>query len=162
MKNFSIEIKWGIIFTIASLLWMVLEKLVGLHDAFISRQLIYTNLFGFVAIAIYILAIMDKKKNFYHGNMDWQRGFLSGVIMAIVVACLNPLVNYITYTFISTNYFSEMINYQVSHNHMTLEKAQGIFNMDYYLYKDAIPDLSMGVVVSAVVALFLKTKSPSK
>jgi hypothetical protein len=162
MKNFSIEIKWGIIFTIASLLWMALEKSVGLHDAFISRQLIYTNLFGFVAIVIYTLAIKEKKKVFYHGNMDWQRGFLSGVIVAIVVACLNPLVNYITYNYISINYFSEMINYQVGHNHMTLEKAKSIFNMDYYLYKDAIPDLSMGVVVSAVAALFLKTKTASK
>ena len=33
MKNIKIEFKWAIIFTIMTLLWMVLEKLCGLHGA---------------------------------------------------------------------------------------------------------------------------------
>ena len=68
MKNFSIEIKWGVLFSIVSLAWMLLEKTVGLHDQYIAKQAMYTNLFGLVAIGIYILALSDKKKNFYKKN----------------------------------------------------------------------------------------------
>ena len=32
MKSISIEIKWALIFSAVTLLWMAGEKLVGLHD----------------------------------------------------------------------------------------------------------------------------------
>jgi hypothetical protein len=37
MKNFSIEIKWGIIFIISGILWAWLEVVFGLHDVYISQ-----------------------------------------------------------------------------------------------------------------------------
>lgn len=162
MRKFSIEFKWGVIFTLASLLWMLLEKSVGLHDVYINKQLIYTNLFAFVAITIYVLALRDKKQHYYHGQMNWTQGFLSGLIISIFVACLSPLAQYITYTYISPDYFTNMIAYRVSNGYHTPEKAQAYFNINNFLYKDAIPAISMGVVTASVVALFLQTKSTVK
>jgi hypothetical protein len=46
MKNIKIEIKWAIIFSVMGLLWMVLEKLCGLHGKYIDYHLYLTNLFA--------------------------------------------------------------------------------------------------------------------
>lgn len=46
MKNISIEIKWALIFSAVTLLWMTGEKLVGLHDKYIDYHLYLTNLFA--------------------------------------------------------------------------------------------------------------------
>ena len=40
MKNYSIEIKWALIYSIIALLWMFIEKIVGLHDIHIDKQLL--------------------------------------------------------------------------------------------------------------------------
>jgi hypothetical protein len=46
MSQYKIEIKWALIFFIVSLIWIFLEKLVGLHDAHIDKHPIYTNFFA--------------------------------------------------------------------------------------------------------------------
>ncbi|HLT88213.1 MAG TPA: hypothetical protein VKZ57_11530 [Sphingobacterium sp.] len=69
MKNISIEIKWAVLFSIMTLLWMVLEKLCGLHGKYIDYHLYLTNLFAIPAIWFMVLALRDKKKNFYAGRI---------------------------------------------------------------------------------------------
>ena len=158
MKKFTIEIKWGIAFTIAGLLWMVLEKQLGWHDALIAKQPIYTMLFSFIAILIFIFALKDKKDNYYESNMDWKQGFLSGCIISLVATLLSPLSQYITVEIISPNYFQNAINNAVLNNKMKLEDAKAFFNINSYIFQAAFGGLSMGIVTSAIVAYFIKTK----
>lgn len=63
MKKYRIEIKWGAIFALMSLLWMVLERIVGLHDEHIELHATYTNFVAIPAIAIYVLGLLEKGKN---------------------------------------------------------------------------------------------------
>jgi len=48
-----------------------------------------------------VLALRDKKLNFYNGQMSWTQGFISGVIVSVVVAILAPLAQYVTHEFIT-------------------------------------------------------------
>jgi len=158
MKNFSIEIKWGIIFIIAGLIWVLFEKMMGWHDEHIDQQAIYSNLFGFIAVLIYYLGLRDKKNNFYNGIMEWKQGFVAGLIITIVVALLSPLSQYITSTYISPNYFSNMITYASENTPMTREQAEVFYNLKTTMIQVAFSALAMGVVTSALVAWFVKTK----
>ena len=158
MKKFSIEIKWGIQFSIVTLVWMILEKSVGLHDEYIAKQAIYTNLFGIVAVVIYFLALRDKKKNDYAGSMDWKHGFISGLILSFMIAVLNPFVQYITFTYITPDFFANITNYAVSHNIQTQQQAEIFFSLKSYTLQGIFNALSMGVITAALVALLVKTK----
>lgn len=158
MKKFAIEIKWGVIFTFASLLWIFIEKQLGWHDELIAKQPIYTNLFGIVAIIIYVLALLDKRKNFFNGIMTWQQGFVSGMIISVVVAILSPLAQYISLEIISPNYFNNLIAYSVENGRMTQENAEAYFNLKSYIIQSFFFSLVVGIVTSAIVALFLRTK----
>lgn len=158
MKKISIEIKWGIIFTIAGLAWMYLEKNLGWHDELISKHPIYTMLFAIIAVIIFVLALRDKKINYFQNDMDWKQGFLSGCIVSLVVTILSPISQYITSEVISPNYFQNAINFAVENNRMTLEEAQAFFNLKSYMFQAAFGGLSMGIVTSAIVAFFMKSK----
>ncbi len=156
MKKYSTEIKWGIIFAIATMAWMYFEKAMGWHDKLIAQQLIYTNLFAIVAIAIYVLALKEKRNKDFNGRMSWKQGFISGIIISIVVAILTPLTQYIGSTWIAPNLFANLINYKVETEQMTQEVATNYFNLKSYIIQGTFGALTMGVVTSAIVALFLK------
>ncbi|MCH4821612.1 DUF4199 domain-containing protein [Gramella lutea] len=158
MKKFSIEIKWGIIFSIVSLAWMFLEKGLGWHDQNIAQHAIYTNFFAVVAIVIYVLALLDKRKNFFNGRMTWSQGFISGIVISIVVAILSPIGQYITHNFITPDYFNNVIEYSVESGTMEKEAAEEYFNLTSYIIQSFFFALVVGVVTSAIVAFFVKRK----
>ena len=62
MKNFSIELKWGIIFIITGLFWVWFEKLMGLHDVYVSQHPLYSNLFGIFAVTIFYSGAKGEAK----------------------------------------------------------------------------------------------------
>ena len=158
MKKLGIEIKWGFIFVIVSLLWMVLEKFLGLHDKYIDKHAIYTNFFAVLAILIYVLALLDKRKNYYNNKMTWLQGFISGLVITAVVVILSPLSQYVTSTFITPEYFQNVIAHTVETGKMNLAEAEKYFSLKSYILQSVIGGLIMGVVTSAVVAFFVKKK----
>ena len=159
MKKFSIEIRWGIMFSLFSMVWMIGEKAVGLHDAHINKQLLYTNLFGIVAIIIYTFALLDKKKNYYHGQMSFKQGFIAGAMLSLVIAVLSPLTQYIIYTYITPQYFSNMIAYFTEHKFKTREQAEALFSINSYILQGFSGTLCLQVITGALVAFAVQTKN---
>lgn len=162
MKNYQIEIKWGIIFTIVGLLWMVFERAMGWHDELIEKHPLYTNIFGIIAILIYFLALRDKRKNFFNGVMSWRQGFISGIIVTIVIALLTPLSQYIVYQYISPDYFTNIIEYSVENDHLNRKDADALFNLKSYIIQSTSWALVMGVVTAAIVAWIVKVDKTQK
>ncbi len=158
MKKIAIEIKWGITFFAAILLWAVLEKITGLHSTYIDKHMTFTNLFAIVAILIYVLALLDKRKSFYGNKMTWIQGFVSGIIIAVVVAILSPLGQVLTHEYLSPEYFPNVIAYSVKTGNQTQVEAEAYFNLKNYIKMSVIGALMMGVITSAIVAIFTRKK----
>lgn len=159
MKNIKIEIKWALIFTLSMLAWMFFEKSMGWHDEKIADHATYTNFFAIPAILVYVLALLDKKKNFYSGVMSYKQGVISGLIITVIVTVLSPLAQYITSTIITPDYFPNVIEYAVSSGKMTQSDAEAYFNINSYMIQSVIGALVMGLVTSLIVAIFVKSKS---
>lgn len=159
MKNYALELKWAINYSIASLIWMILEKTLGWHDQHLAKQIQYTNFFALVAIAIYVFALLDKKKKDYNGVITWRQGFVSGMILSFIIAVFSPLVNYITYTYITPGYFDKMIDLIVSKKKQTIDQVTALYNMKSFIFQGISNGLSMGVTFGAIVAYFIKTKT---
>lgn len=159
MKNIKIEIKWALIFVVMMLAWMMMEKSLGWHDEKIAQHATLTNFVAIPAIIVYVLALLDKKKSYYHGQMSYKQGFISGLVITLIVALLSPLSQYITSEFITPEYFANVINYAVESGQMTQTDAEAYFNLKSYLIQSVIGALVMGVVTSAIVAIFVKSKS---
>jgi hypothetical protein len=138
---------------------MFLEKLAGLHDEHIDKHPIYTNFIAIPAIAIYVFALLDKRKNFYKSAMTYKQGFISGLIITAIVTVLSPLTQYITSTIITPEYFPNMISYSVETGKMTQEAAEEYFNLKNYLLKVVIGTPIMGILTTAIVAIFTRRKA---
>jgi len=159
MKNIRIEIKWALIFVIMMLIWVFMEKSLGWHDEKIAVHGKFTMLVAVPAVAIYIFGLLDKKRNFYQGRMNYQQGFKAGLIMTVIIALFSPLMQYIINVFITPDFFNNVINYSVSQGLMTQEDAEANFNLKSYMIQSPVGALIMGIGTSAVVAVLVKSKT---
>jgi hypothetical protein len=159
MKNIKIEIKWAIIFSVVALLWMVLEKLCGLHGKYIDYHLYLTNLFAIPAIIVMVMALKDKKKSFYSGQMNYKQGLISGIILSVIIALISPLTQWITSYVITPEYFPNVIKRSVEIGYFkTTAEAEANFNYQNYAIQGAIGALVMGVLTTAIAMIFIRTK----
>lgn len=159
MGKIKLEIKWAFIFIATTLVWMVLEKLVGLHDTHIDKHMYMTNLFAIPAILIFVLALRAKKKKDYNGQMSYKQGFLAGLIITVIVTIFSPLTQWIISTIITPEYFPNVIAYSLETGfHNSVEEAEAYFNLNSYMVQSTIWAFVMGVVTTAIVAIFVKTK----
>jgi|TARA_R110002049_G_C8833971_1_gene535734 hypothetical protein len=158
MKEYSLEIKWGLIFSIMMLLWMFIERSVGLHDDLIAHHATYTNLIAIPAIAIYVFALLEKRRGYYQGKMTYWQGFKTGLLITLAVTILTPLTQWITLSFITPQYFENVIAYAVENDKMTLQEANDYFNFKSYMIQSVLGAPIMGVVTSGVVAAFTVKK----
>jgi len=156
MKKFTIEFTWAVIYTLASLLWTALEKWLGFHDEKIGSQMIFVWWFGVPALAVYYFAIRDKRDNFYKGAASWQQLFLSGVILSVFAALMSPLAQYISTTVISPDWIKNSINHYVEVKKMPEENAKMLFSRNGLMLQAISNGISIGVILSAIVALLLK------
>lgn len=156
MKKYRTEIKWGIIFTAIMLLWMVFERMMGWHGERIDQHALMSSLFAIFAIAIYVFALRDKRNNDFGGIMTWKKGFQSGLILTLVVVLMSPLAQWIIHTFISPDFFQNIVEYAVESGMMNRQDAEANFNLRSYIVQAAVGALGLGVVTSAVVAVFTK------
>lgn len=160
MNRIRIEIKWAVVFLIVSLLWMVLEKLCGLHSTHIDKHQYLTMLFMIPAIWIYVLALKDKKKNYYNGVMNFRQGLLASMIITLIVTIFSPLTQWIISTIITPEYFPNVIEYSLKTGyHKTRAEAEAYFSLENYMIQSTIGAIMMGTVTSLIVAFFVKSKS---
>ena len=159
MKKIRIEIKWGILFILSGLIWMILEKSLGWHDLHLEKHANYTLFYAPIAIAIYVLALLDKKRSDYQGKMTYFQGFVSGLLLTLIVVILTPLSQYISHEYISPEYFPNIIKLSVESGQMTQEEAESHFTLMGYIGQSLIFAAFMGLITSAVVAIFTRSKA---
>ena len=158
MKKFSIEIKWGIIFTLVMLLWMYFEKLMGWYSDKIDRHDTFTYFFAIPAFLIFTLALLDKSKHYYSGRINWIQGFFTGILISLVVAIISPLTQYISCRYISPEYFPNAIDHMVEIEKMTRHQAERYYTLGNFILEGVIGTLALGAVTSAIVAIFVRKK----
>jgi hypothetical protein len=141
------------------LVWMLLEKLSGLHSTYIDYHLYLTNLFAIPAIWVMVLALKEKKKVFYNRNITYLQGLLSGIVLSIIIALISPLTQWITTYIITPEYFPNMIKRSVEIGYYkTTAEAEANFNYSNYAIQGAIAAFVMGLVTTAIAMIFLRTK----
>jgi hypothetical protein len=150
------ELKWAAIFVVVALLWMVLERVAGLHGPRIEHHALLTNLFALPAVAVYVLALRDKRDGDLGGAMTYRQGFVSGAIITVIVALLSPLSQWFTHTVITPDYFENAIEAADRVGMAARADAEAYFNLANYIRLSMFGAVAMGLGTSAVVAFFVK------
>lgn len=159
MQSIKIEIKWAFLFSLMGLVWMLLEKLAGLHSTYIDYHLYLTNLFAIPAIWVMVLALKEKKKIDFNGKITYTQGLLSGIILSIIIALLSPITQWITTYIITPEYFPNVIKRSVEIGYYkTTAEAEANFNYSNYAVQGAIAAFVMGLITTSIAMIFIKSK----
>jgi hypothetical protein len=162
MQAYKTELRWAVIFATIGLLWVTGEKLIGLHETEnIGKHAIYSGFFAIPAIAVYVFALLDKKRRDYQGTITYKQAFISGCIVTLGVVLLSPLTQAITTYGISPEFFPNAIAYSVQHGMMPETEAREYFTLKNYLVQNFMFGAGMGIVTSIIVAFFIKSKQTS-
>jgi hypothetical protein len=157
MKAISTEIKWGIYFSLMTLLWMTLEKVAGLHDVYIDKHPIYTNFIAIPAITLYVFALREKRFKDLGGNMTYKQALISGFYITLVVTILAPLTQWIT-TYHHTRVFSKC--YSICHFSQYDDKEEALNQFNEKNYDSSVVGAPiMGMMTTAIVGFFVKGQS---
>lgn len=160
MFSIKTEIKWAILFSVMTLIWMLLEKLSGLHGQYIDYHLYLTNLYAIPAIWLMVLALKEKKRIAYNGQINYLQGLKSGIVLSIFIALLSPLTQWITSYVITPEYFPNVIKRSVEIGYFkTTAEAEANFNYANYARQGAIAAFVMGLITTAIAMVFIRTKS---
>lgn len=161
MKKFEIEFKWAVYFTAFNMLWLSLEKYLGWHDEHIQMHIVYSLFIILPQAILYFLALREKKLKYYEGNINWQHAFLSGGILSVIIAGLSPATIYYMNTFLSPEFIDLAIErYVVSGGKEA--SAKNFHSLEAYIKNAILFNVSIGIVISGVVALFIKSKESEK
>ena len=158
MKNYLIEIKWAIVYVVISFLWIFIQKSLGFFDSNISLHLFFSVLVVFTLIPLFFFSHTDKKKNFLNGKMIWKQGFISGCIIIVMATLFVPLLSYLTYEIIAPDFFDKAIAFYTKTGKLTTIDAAKQFNLKSYIIQGISDNLSFGIIFSAIVAYFTKSK----
>jgi hypothetical protein len=158
MKNIKFELKWAVIFVVMQLIWMLLEKSAGLYTLRIDKHSTFSNFIAIPAIAVYVLALLDKRNYFYDGTMSYFQGFVCGLMITVFVTLLSPIVQYIVSVGLAPEFFPNMIKYSVENGKMTQDAAEKYFNMKSFIVQSMMFTPVMGIATTAIVAIFVKKK----
>jgi hypothetical protein len=160
MEKFKIEFKWASIFTGINLIWVYVEKYLGLHDDYID----YHSIAGLVILIPYafciFMSLKQKKEEYYKGQITWQKAFASGALISLLVAGLSPGPVYVMSEYVSPDFFENAISKSLERG-ATPEMANQFFSLNAYISQGIMFYLAFGIMISAVVGLVLKQKSRS-
>jgi hypothetical protein len=160
MEKFKIEFKWASIFTSINLVWIYLEKYLGLHDEHID----FHSIVGLVMIIplgfCIFFSLKQKREEYYKGKMTWQKAFVSGALLSLLVAGLSVGPVYVMSQYVSPDFFDNAITKSLERG-ANPEMVNQFFNLNAYISQAIMFYLAFGVMISAVVGLILKRKETS-
>jgi hypothetical protein len=118
-----------------------------------------TNLFAIPAVWMMVLALKEKKRKVFNGQMSYLQGLISGTVLSLFIALLSPLSQWITSYVISPEYFPNVIKRSVEIGYFkTIEEAEAQFNYKNYAQQGAIWGFLMGIITTAIAMIFIRRK----
>jgi len=148
------EIKFALIFSGLNILWMLGEKLAGLHDVHIADHAFYTNYFAIPSILLYAVA-MYQKQTLLGGEMNFKQGFMSGIGITMIVTALTPVVQFFIYTIITPEYFINVRAFAI-HEGMKPEVVDTHFTLNSYILLSVFTGFVYGVFTTIFTTIMVR------
>jgi hypothetical protein len=164
----KLELKYGILISVFSLIWLVFEQLLGIQDEYIEWHSIVSS-FSLIIPIVGIWLALREFKMARVSKYTFQKGFNIGVKITLINSILVIPIIYIFYTFINPDWTSNMMM-EAKKNALNngeditkaMEEARTYFGFKYYLIQSIIGTLIFGTLMSSVIAFLQKNRGKAK
>ncbi|MEZ5558967.1 MAG: DUF4199 domain-containing protein [Pseudomonadales bacterium] len=151
------EIKWGLIIVAAGFVWILAEWLAGLHGPNIAWHGTITMFWIPLAMVLLVLGLREKKR-VLGGHLSYGRGVLAGVVIAVIIALLSPVTQWLYLAVINPGFFGAMIDYAVATG-TDRATAESYFTLSNYLIEGTVGAFVGTVVTTLIAMIFLRGKA---
>ena len=148
------EIKFALLFSGMNILWMLGERLAGLHDVHIADHAFYTNYFVIPSILLYAVA-MYQKQTLLGGEMSFKQGFMSGLGITMIITALTPVVQFFIHTIITPDYFSNVRVFAIEQG-MKPEVAATHFTLNSYILLSVFTGFVYGIITTIFTTIMVR------
>lgn len=162
MDNLRIEIRYAVLISLLTLLWLSVEFMVGLHDVYITYHA-FTNWLALLIPVVCIRMALSEKADQLDGRLSYKQAFASGFLVAFFAAVLAVPVQIVFHKLINPDYFDTMIKVAVNHaenaKHNAMrarEEAALYYNLTSYIIQSGLLMLVFGTIVAAISAWFAR------
>lgn len=165
---FKIALKYGILIVLFTFIWICLEYWIGIHTDYIDYHPLAT-LLSLVVPLILLYYAMREAKRYDAGEFSYGDAFKVGLYVTLVVAVLNPLGQWLFQQMVFPGYLEAMqahtearqlaqgIDVEVARQVSTEEYA-----LDSFLLRAVLGSLAAGLIMSAILAIFVRDKALPK
>lgn len=160
MATVKHELRWALISVGVMLLWMVGERVTGLHSYNIHLQQDVTLFYLVPGAGVFVMALRSFKREKFHGQMTYWQGFTCGLVTTAFITLLSPLTHWVISYIISLDYFRNVIAHTVAVGYYPDKGAAAAhFNFSNYAIQSTIFSAVMGIFSFGVLAIFFRTKN---
>jgi hypothetical protein len=156
--KYQTEFKWASILFTVTLLWKVFEKIMGWHGPQIEKHALYSNMYDLLFVTIFVFALLGIRKKRFAGEMTWKQGFLSGLIITVLITAVSPITQFLAHKVISPEFFPNIINLAVENGVLSSETAEAKFNLNNYILENLVGTAIIGTVCALLLPLFMMKK----
>jgi hypothetical protein len=156
--KYDIELKYGLGITLASLLWLTAEMLVGLHDQYIELHPTVTFVGILVPIAGAVYGTLERRTK-TSGVFTWQTALVYGLVRTAIVTVLAVPAQYVFHTFINPNFFAQAIAFTEQTGYAD---SEAYFSLTSYMRQAVLGSLILGVILSVALAILYQRPEPEK
>lgn len=154
-----IALKYGLLIVFFIFLWSIAEYTTGVLSNYPEYRPVLALLSLTIPFIFLYLGIREAQKE-YTGYFTYGQAFKVGVFITLVVTILNPLGQWIFFAFLSPEAFETIQTY--NQDLLAADGGQLIAEESYglgeYLLERAIGSLVGGIVISAILAIFVRDK----
>lgn len=156
-RPYLIEFKWAAIYILLCIGWASLQQYMGMHTHLIQLQP-FAYLIGLPFFSMYLLTMLDERKNVYDGFLTYKEGYMAGLRLTIFILLLTPLQHYIQHTHVTPEFLHRMETHSVQTGKMTASEAARHYSQGYYLIISMGVRALAGVGLTFLLALVCKSK----
>jgi hypothetical protein len=165
---FKIALKYGILIVLFSLIWIGLEYLVGMQTDYVAFHPMLTLLTLLIPLMLIYFGIREAQKS-ATAYFSYGDAFKTGFTITVVVAILNPLVQWLCYTLAFPGFFETLQASSEAQQlslgiDMEVARTQAVeqYSLGRYLWQSFVGTLVGGTVIAAIIAIFVRDKALPK
>ena len=151
--------KFGFLISFLAFIWILMEYLLGFHDARLVEYHPYFTLFSLLIPIFLLQRALQTRENLMGNAFNFADAMKTGVLISIITGFFNLIFQTIYQKIINPTYLEFMIDYAVSHKYApNREKAAEYFNFNAYLIQGFIAAIIGGIIISLIITVILIRK----
>ena len=155
MKERQVELKWALIFSVATIAWFFIEKTLGYHGENIDGYKKFTPIFIPISLLIYYLALRDIRKH-KGGIISLRDSFIAGIVLSLFIAMLTLPTQWIIHNLVTPDFLTNITEYAVEKDGIDEEAAMQFFSFKSYVTQSAIQAAIKGTIISGLLSLLVR------